>query len=442
MADSTKLNKDGLNKVWLKVMELIQSLTGNVDRTKGTLQEQIDKVNGNLADNYPLKTQISNPNLVDNPWFTVNQRGQSNYTELGYALDRWVVNNFSTAIELQENGIIVSNKNDGTINLTQWLSDDLTKDLFGKEITLSIKLIDGTILSTSFSIPEIISDIIYGYIHIKNEIYLAITGNTEANKNAVFLYTGTADSDSISIQAIKLELGSISTLAMDTAPNYALELAKCSMSTADSNDTYANKPNYAELCGNLSHENLLDNPWFTVNQRGQSEYDKKNYGVDRWKTQYGKVVVNADGSISVINEYTGTIFFSQLISESDAKLLMKKGKTMTLSIKFSDNSIISFSGSIPTLITNDGDGRAFIGKISDGVYVDFFYRKSIDMWVVQFNIDVGKSMNNIRAVKLESGSISTLAMDTTPNYALELIKCSMSTADSADTYANKTLTFS
>lgn len=42
MADSTKLNKAGLNKVWLKVMELIQSLTGNVDRTKGTLQEQID----------------------------------------------------------------------------------------------------------------------------------------------------------------------------------------------------------------------------------------------------------------------------------------------------------------------------------------------------------------------------------------------------------------
>ncbi len=227
MADSTKLNKDGLNKVWLKVMELIQSLTGNVDRTKGTLQEQIDKLDGNLTANYPLKTQISNPNLLDNPWFTVNQRGQSNYIELGYALDRWIVNNSSTVIELQENGIIVSNKDEGTINLTQWLSDDLTKDLFGKEVTLSIKLIDGTILSTSFRIPEIISNIIYGYIHIKNELYLAITGNTEANKNAVFLYTGTTDSDSISIQAIKLELGSISTLANDVAPNYQQELAKC-----------------------------------------------------------------------------------------------------------------------------------------------------------------------------------------------------------------------
>ena len=46
---------------------------------------------------------------------------------------------------------------------------------------------------------------------------------------------------SISIKAIKLELGSVSTLAMDTAPNYATELAKCKASTADSSDTYANQ---------------------------------------------------------------------------------------------------------------------------------------------------------------------------------------------------------
>ena len=51
-------------------------------------------------------------------------------------------------------------------------------------------------------------------------------------------------------------------------------------------------------------------------------------------------------------------------------------------------------------------------------------------------------MNNIIAVKLELGSISTLDMDISPNYALELIKCSMSTADPNDTYANKTITFS
>ena len=47
MADK-KLSKDGLNKVWLKVMELVKSLTGNVDRTKGTLQEQVNELNSNL----------------------------------------------------------------------------------------------------------------------------------------------------------------------------------------------------------------------------------------------------------------------------------------------------------------------------------------------------------------------------------------------------------
>lgn len=46
--EGTKLNKDGLNKVWLKVMELIHSLTGDVDRTKGTLQEQITEIDSNF----------------------------------------------------------------------------------------------------------------------------------------------------------------------------------------------------------------------------------------------------------------------------------------------------------------------------------------------------------------------------------------------------------
>ena len=40
----------------------------------------------------PYVQAISNPNLLDNPWFTVNQRGNTFYqTENGYCVDRWIL---------------------------------------------------------------------------------------------------------------------------------------------------------------------------------------------------------------------------------------------------------------------------------------------------------------------------------------------------------------
>ena len=65
-----KLNKDGLNKVWLKVMELVKSLTGNVDRTKGTLQEQVNELNSNLDNKANEFADFSNNLGIINgtPW--------------------------------------------------------------------------------------------------------------------------------------------------------------------------------------------------------------------------------------------------------------------------------------------------------------------------------------------------------------------------------------
>ena len=40
---------------------------------------------------------------------------------------------------------------------------------------------------------------------------------------------------------------------------------------------------------NISHENLLDNPWFTGNQRGSNSYTlaQDKYGFDRWYVNAG-----------------------------------------------------------------------------------------------------------------------------------------------------------
>jgi hypothetical protein len=56
------------------------------------------------------------------------------------------------------------------------------------------------------------------------EIYAFTNGNARCG---YYNDTGAIPSSPLTIRAVKLELGSVSTLAMDTAPNYATELAKC-----------------------------------------------------------------------------------------------------------------------------------------------------------------------------------------------------------------------
>jgi hypothetical protein len=91
-------------------------------------------------------------------------------------------------------------------------------------------------------------------------VFLGITGynlyfcfDVESNR-CVFDFFFGDDGESISIAAVKLELGSTQTLAHqdadgnwvlnDPPPDKGMELLKCIQSTADSADTYANKVIY------------------------------------------------------------------------------------------------------------------------------------------------------------------------------------------------------
>lgn len=48
-----------------------------------------DGAGNNIASTYAKKAEISNPNLIINPDFSINQRGQKSYTGKGYSVDRW-----------------------------------------------------------------------------------------------------------------------------------------------------------------------------------------------------------------------------------------------------------------------------------------------------------------------------------------------------------------
>jgi len=179
----------------------------------------------------------------------------------------------------------------------------------------------------------------------------------------------------------------------------------------------------------LSNENLLDNGWFTINQRGWASavgiYN--SYCVDRWKMTYGDVMGTIEASSNGLHIIPNTLGDRTTIyqpCESSVYNLLN-GKVLTFSALLSDGTLYKGSNTLDTSTSN---------------YIDFVVNEKIQLrWnggYKSFWVDVLDEIT-IRAVKLELGTVSTLANDVTPDNALELAKCRASTADPSDTYANK-----
>lgn len=197
---------------------------------------------------------LSNCNLLDNPFFTVNQRGQTNYTGNVYTLDRWKLDyaGSTSNIDVISSGVKINNLNSYTL-LEQKL-ENITP-LINRQLTASVLLSDGTILSGTG---------VYDGVNTINLLptrgVLRLQINSVYSSFRIVSYSTTA----LTIRAVKLEVGSVSTLANDVAPDYALELAKCQTSTADPSDTYANQGQLmtSALQGALGAKNLNSLPYY------------------------------------------------------------------------------------------------------------------------------------------------------------------------------------
>ena len=135
---------------------------------------------------------------------------------------------------------------------------------------------------------------------------------------------------------------------------------------------------------------------FPINQRGQASYGA-GQTIDRWKLSSGGTLVFTNEGISI----NGLFFQKEVID-------FTVGETYTLSRQTTDGNVVSVTGVVPST-----EGW-MIGDQNFGVY----FRPSTKVCDIQI---WGTYL--LRAVKLEKGTVSTLANDAPPDFGEELRKC-------------------
>lgn len=167
--------------------------------------------------NHNFSTAGSNRNLLDNPWFTVNQRSFTTGSVTA-PIDRWRVGG-TTTVTWSANGMSIV-----TTQADQGLYQRVPKGVLfaGETYTLTLLTQEGELYSATITMPS--SGHLSGKINGGADdlrYYIAVTSNYDE----VWMYRHTAGT--LNIKAEKVEKGSVSTLANDAPPEYGEELAKC-----------------------------------------------------------------------------------------------------------------------------------------------------------------------------------------------------------------------
>lgn len=205
---------------------------GTITITQNGVEKGTFSVNQSGNKTIELSDEIaSNPNLLINPDFAVNQRGQTEYTTGGYAADRWrTTSNFT--VTLGDDGILVSPKQTLTANmfgLRQIIP--CAETLRGKTLVLSSDIMQahdyaymqcmavnaaGQNIAVSSKIK--LSDGV-------NSVCIDIPADTKTISVQFTINAGAGTSDTLKVHWAKLELGANATRYYP--PDPATELAKC-----------------------------------------------------------------------------------------------------------------------------------------------------------------------------------------------------------------------
>lgn len=175
-----------------------------------------------------ISTTYSNPNLLINGDFRVNQRGQSEYNNTNaptnkYTVDRWIhyINGNYTLTQNSGGGITVVNNSSTNIDFAQFIENGYEL-LNNKTVTLSTR-INGSIWSVSATVTN--NGTVYSTGIWDNGVRRGTLCIQCMTNNRYKVYFQVLGGNTFVIDYIKLELGSVAT-AFIPRP-YAEELALC-----------------------------------------------------------------------------------------------------------------------------------------------------------------------------------------------------------------------
>lgn len=177
-----------------------------------------------------LGTKFSNPNLLLNPDFKVNQRGLTTYNETDYAFDRWKI--YNTTVKRLGNGISYKGGSTTTNSLgtlENYISQILDTEL-DEEFTISIK-VSSIVGSFRLEAMKKGSDTVLGKDALigKKEITTngihTLTLDGSSAPLSIIRFGTTSQNGACTIEWVKLEKGKHATAFVH--PIYSEEYQKC-----------------------------------------------------------------------------------------------------------------------------------------------------------------------------------------------------------------------
>lgn len=182
---------------------------------------------------------VSNPNLLDNWYFgnPVNQRGQTSYTGAGYGIDRW-------KIEAQYNGDAITIKDNGLEVVCGEVAAfhrflqiiDHPERFRGKTLTWTVKIVsvsdEGNVCG---ALGYFVNGVEPKYIQFSSTGVYSFSFTVPDDTTELFVHFGAYRNHSLVCDAVKLELGTVQTLAhqengvwvLNEIPDYGEQLARC-----------------------------------------------------------------------------------------------------------------------------------------------------------------------------------------------------------------------
>lgn len=172
---------------------------------------------------------LSNPNLLINPDFRVNQRGQNEYST-GYTVDRWYISTDKCKAAPETNGIRLT----ATATLTSnthafWQNNEFP--LPPGKYTLSLKAADVTgVWAARIRTVTAAGDYVDSYYTLAlregvNKVSVDLPDGEYISAVSIGFNKGNEAGNSLKLAWAKLEGGSLATPFVP--PDYAAELAKC-----------------------------------------------------------------------------------------------------------------------------------------------------------------------------------------------------------------------